>query len=125
MDAGHWMPELAAIAGGRAALGAGGAPSRVLAPGALAAADPDVLLLAPCGYDLARTRAELPGFLARPDVASLRAVRAGRAFAADGNAYFNRPGPRLVESLEILAEVLHPEAFDFGHAGRAYERVGG
>jgi iron complex transport system substrate-binding protein len=123
MDAGHWMPELAALAGGRATLGAAGAPSRVLAPGALAAADPDVVLLAPCGYELARTRAELPALLARPELAALRAVREGRVYAADGNAYFNRPGPRLADSLEILAEVLHPEQFDFGHAGRAYERV--
>ncbi|HEX2486650.1 MAG TPA: cobalamin-binding protein [Myxococcota bacterium] len=125
MDAGHWMPELVAIAGGRAALGASGARSRTISLDALAASDPDVILAAPCGFDLPRTRAELPALLAQPAFRSLRAVREGRLYAADGNAFFNRPGPRLVESLEILAEVLHPDGFDFGHAGRAFERVTG
>lgn len=125
MDAGHWMPELVAIAGGRAALGASGARSRTLTLEALAAADPELLLIAPCGFDLPRTRRELPALLAQPGFAALGAVRAGRVYAADGNAFFNRPGPRLVESLEILAEILHPGAFDFGHEGRAFERVSG
>ena len=123
MDAGHWMPELVALAGGRPALGASGERSRTLTLEALVAADPELLLIAPCGFDLPRTRRELPALLAQPGFAALGAVRAGRVYAADGNAFFNRPGPRLVESLEILAEVLHPEVFDFGHAGRAFERV--
>jgi iron complex transport system substrate-binding protein len=59
---------------------------------------------------------------ARSGWRDLRAVRTGRVYLTDGNAYFNRPGPRVAESLEILAEILHPELFSFGYAGRAFER---
>jgi iron complex transport system substrate-binding protein len=65
----------------------------------------------PCGFDLARTKAELPALTKRPGWESLRAVRTGRVWAADGNAYFNRPGPRLFNGVEILAELFHPELF--------------
>jgi iron complex transport system substrate-binding protein len=86
----------------------------------VAEADPDAILVAPCGFDLARTRAELPRLREQPGFAALRAACGGRVYAADGNQYFNRPGPRLVDSLEILAEILHPDRFDFGHAGRGW-----
>jgi iron complex transport system substrate-binding protein len=122
MSAGNWMPELVALAGGRSLLGETGAHSPTIAFEALAAADPDVVLVLPCGFDLPRTRAELAGLRDLPRFAALRAARTGRLYVADGNQYFNRPGPRLVESLEILAELLHPEAFSFGHAGFGYER---
>jgi iron complex transport system substrate-binding protein len=121
MAAGNWMPELVAIAGGRSVLGETGAHSPTIAFEALAAADPDVVLVLPCGFDLPRTRAELARLPARARFAGLRAARTGRLYVADGNQYFNRPGPRLVESLEILAEILHPDRFSFGHAGRGYE----
>lgn len=121
MGAGHWMPELVSLAGGRPLFGKTGERSPTLAFEALRDADPDVLVLAPCGFDLARTRAELPSLASQPGFGNLRAVREGRVFVADGNAYFNRPGPRLVESTEILAEMLHPERFDFGHRGRGWE----
>jgi iron complex transport system substrate-binding protein len=119
------MPELIAVAGGQSVLGSAGAHSPTIDFDQLAAADPDVVLVLPCGFDLARTRAELPLLRAEPRFTALRAVREGRLYVADGNQYFNRPGPRLVESLEILAELLHPEAFDFGHRGRAYEEASG
>jgi iron complex transport system substrate-binding protein len=122
MSAGNWMPELVAIAGGRSLLGETGAHSPTILFEALAAADPDFVLVLPCGFDLPRTRAELEGLRDLPRFAKLRAARNGRLFVADGNQYFNRPGPRLVESLEILAEILHPEAFSFGHAGVGYQR---
>ena len=77
----------------------------------------------PCGYDLERSCADLALLEARPDWRDLPAVRGGRVFAADGNQFFNRPGPRLVESLEILAEILHPEAFAFGHQGTGWRRL--
>jgi iron complex transport system substrate-binding protein len=64
----------------------------------------------------------MPALAGRPEWSELRAVREGRVYLTDGNAYFNRPGPRLVESAEILAEILHPGAFQFGHAGRGWER---
>jgi iron complex transport system substrate-binding protein len=121
MGAGHWMPELVRLAGGRALLGESGKPSPWIGFAELAAADPDVIVVLPCGFDLARARAEMSALAASPDFASLRAARAGRVALADGNAYFNRPGPRLVESLEILTEILHPDRFDFGHAGSAWQ----
>jgi iron complex transport system substrate-binding protein len=83
---------------------------------ALAAADPDVIFVTPCGFDLPRTRAEMAPLAATPGWDDLRAVRAGRVILADGNQYFNRPGPRLAESLEILAEALHP-TLRYGHPG--------
>jgi len=75
--------------------------------------------MAPCGFDLARTEQEMHWLTRRPEWPTLRAVRTGRVYLSDGNQYFNRPGPRLVETLEILAEILHPESFapDFEGAG--------
>lgn len=120
MSGGHWMPELIAAAGGVNLFGETGAPSPWIKWEEVAAADPDVILVAPCGYDIATTERDVRP-LARDEVwQNLRAVREGRVFLADGNAYFNRPGPRLVESAEILAEILHPEACDFGHRGKGY-----
>ena len=122
MAGGNWLPELVEIAGGEALLARAGAHSSWLTPGALAAADPDMLLLTPCGFTLARICAEAPGFLARQEIATLRAVREGRVFALDGNAYFNRPGPRLADSAEILAEILHPPDVN-RFEGQAWTRV--
>ncbi len=122
MAAGNWMPELVALAGGRNLFGAARRHSPWMTWEALVGADPDVILVSPCGFDLPRTRAEMPTLAARPEWAGLRAVRSDRVYLADGNAFFHRPGPRLVESLEILAEVLHPEAFAFGHEGPGWER---
>ena len=82
--------------------------------------DPDVILIAPCGFSLERTRQDLPLLVARPEWSSLKAVRNGRVYLADGNQYFNRPGPRVAETLEILAEILHPDVFSFGHEGRGW-----
>ncbi len=122
MIAGHWTPELVAMAGAEDVLGRPGAHAGALPLAALAAADPDVLFVAPCGFDLARTRAELGALEARAEWRALRAVREGRVFLGDGNAYFSRPGPRVAETLEILAEALHPRAFRFGHEGAGWER---
>jgi iron complex transport system substrate-binding protein len=123
MIGGTWMPELAALAGAEPLVTRPGQRAPTLALDALGALDPDVCLIKPCGFTLERTRAEAP--LVRELLAATRwpATAAGRVFIADGNAYFNRPGPRLVESLEILAACVHPELFpDFRaqHAG-AYE----
>jgi iron complex transport system substrate-binding protein len=114
MAGGNWMPELVARAGGENLFGEAGAHSPVLPWEALRAADPDVIVVAPCGFDLARTREDLPVLAALPGWDGLRA----RVALVDGNAYFNRPGPRLVESLEILVEIFHGE--DLGH-GAAWE----
>ena len=120
MAAGNWMPELVAVAGGVNLFGEARKHSPWMTFDALVAADPDVVLVSPCGFDLARTAAEMRPLTAAPEWAGLRAVKAGRVYLADGNAYFHRPGPRLVESLEILAETLHPGVFLFGHEGRGW-----
>jgi iron complex transport system substrate-binding protein len=115
-----WMPELAELAGAEALAVSAGERAPTLSRDALAALAPEVVLIKPCGFTLEETRAEAP--LLRELLAATRwpAAAAGRVFLADGNAYFNRPGPRLVESLEILAACVHPELFpDFraAHAG--------
>ena len=120
MSGGHWMPELIDAAGGVNLFGERGAQSPWIAWEAVAAADPDVILVAPCGYDIPTTAREMGVLDGNALWRGLRAVREGRVFLADGNAFFNRPGPRLVESAEIIAEILHPEACAFGHRGTAY-----
>lgn len=124
MAAGNWMPELVSLAGGVNLFGEAGRHSPWLDWDALRASDPDVILVAPCGFDIPRSRRDLPALEARPGWRALRAVRAGRVAIADGNRYFNRPGPRLVESLEILAEILHPVRCRYGHEGVGWVRAG-
>ena len=123
MAAGNWVPELVAMAGGENLFGAAGRHSPWMTLDALAAADPDAVLVLPCGFDIARSRAELSALADRPQWRRLRAVREGRIFVCDGNSYFNRPGPRLADSLEILAEILHPSRFAFGHEGAGWIRL--
>jgi iron complex transport system substrate-binding protein len=123
MAAGNWVPEIVQLAGGAPVFGVAGAHSPWLRWEALRESDPDVLILMPCGFDLRKTRRELPTLLALPGFDTLRAVAEREIYLVDGNQYFNRPGPRLVESVEITAEILHPEGFAFGHAGRGFERL--
>jgi iron complex transport system substrate-binding protein len=122
MAAGNWMPELVEMAGGVNLFGAAGRHAPWLTWEELCARDPEVIVLLPCGFDIARTRQDLHLLTDKPEWPRLRAVRAGRVFLTDGNQYFNRPGPRLVESLEILAELFHPGAFAFGHEGTGWQR---
>jgi iron complex transport system substrate-binding protein len=122
MAAGYWVPELVAMAGGRPLAVAPGASAPRLEWSAIAGLDPDVIVAMPCGFGLERTREEMGVLKRNPVWAHLRAVREGRVYLADGNAYFNRPGPRLVESLEILAEILHPGEMEFGHRGTGWVR---
>ena len=123
MTAGNWVPELVSAAGGIDALGAAGENAPIVDVAQVQAADPDAIVLMPCGYDLPRTVEDGRALLANPAWAGLRAARAGDIYATDGNAFFNRPGPRLVESAEILAEILHPAHFDFGHEGTGWQRL--
>jgi len=97
-SSGHWTPELVTMAGGDEVLGKAGERSRTLTWDEVAAAKPDVIFIACCGFNVERTLVDLP----------LLKVKADRVFVTDGNAYFSRPGPRLVDSLEILAHALHP-----------------
>ncbi|SRR5579885_53740 len=123
MSAGNWMPELVAMAGGANLFGKAGEHSPWMTFEELAEKNPQVILVSPCGFSIARSRAELPALTRDPRWSGLRAVRDKKVFLADGNQYFNRPGPRIVESLEILAEILHPEIFRFGHEGRGWVRL--
>ncbi len=123
MAAGNWLPELAALAGARCVFGEAGAHSSRLQWEALLAADPGVIVIMPCGLDIARARADARFLTERPGWRGLKAACARRVYVADGSQYFNRPGPRLAESLEILAEILHPGDFHFGHEGRGWQRL--
>jgi iron complex transport system substrate-binding protein len=109
MAAGNWMPELIRMAGGTNLFGEDGRHSPWLTWEELRDADPDVAILAPCGFDLERTGEELHWMTYRAGWSNLRAVREGRVYLGDGNRYFNRPGPRVVETLQALVEMLHPE----------------
>ena len=111
MLGGMWMPELIERGGGIPLVTRPGDHAPTLTRDALQGLAPDVVLIKPCGFPLGRTLEELPLLRASLPWESWRAVQAGRVYIADGNAYFNRPGPRIVESLEILAACLHPEAF--------------
>ncbi|AMV28100.1 corrinoid ABC transporter substrate-binding protein [Gemmata sp. SH-PL17] len=106
---GHWTPELVQLAGGDEVLGRAGQPSRTLTWDEVIAAQPDVLFVACCGFSLERTLVDLPGLCSRPGWANLPAVKTEQVYVTDGNAYFSRPGPRLVDSLEIIAHTLHPD----------------
>jgi iron complex transport system substrate-binding protein len=117
MAAGNWVPELVDLAGGRNLFGSAGKHSPWMSWDDLRQRDPNIIVALPCGFDLERTRAEMVALTGRADWSELAAVRGGRVHVTDGNQFFNRPGPRLVESLEILAEIIHPEAFAFGHHG--------
>ncbi|HWZ86465.1 MAG TPA: cobalamin-binding protein [Thermoanaerobaculia bacterium] len=123
MTAGNWMPELVEMAGGTDLFGQAGRHSTWMEWEALRAADPDVLLVFPCGFALERVEREIGLLTALPGWSGLRAARAGRVYLAEGNQYFNRPGPRLCETLEIVAEILHPEAFAFGHEGSGWLKL--
>ena len=123
MVAGNWIPEMVSLAGGRDLFGEVGEHAPALAWEEFLEADPEVIILMPCGFDLKRTATEASVLSSRPGWEDLAAVRAGYVYATDANAYFNRPGPRLAESLEIMAEILHPDVFQFGHENMGWQRV--
>ena len=123
MAAGNWMPTLVEMAGGINLFGKAGEHSPWMEFAELAAKDPEVILISPCGFNMNRAAEDLPVLTGRPEWPQLRAVRERRVFMADGNQYFNRPGPRIAESLEILAEILHPKLFSFGHEGSGWRRL--
>ena len=121
MAAGNWVPEMVRLAGGIDVLGKAGDHSHRITWDDIAAADPDIVILVPCGFTLERVVAEAGSSAVRPHLERLRAFREGNVVAIDGHHLFNRPGPRLVDSLEVLAEILHPGRFAF-HATRRFAR---
>jgi iron complex transport system substrate-binding protein len=122
MAAGNWVPQLVSIAGGENLLGKTGVHSNWMTEDDLIVANPDLIIVTPCGFDLERTKTEMTALTRLPRWTQLNAVKNKQVFAVDGNAFFNRPGPRLVESAEILAEILHPTHFSFGHSGIAWQQ---
>ena len=122
MGGGNWIPELIEIAGGKPLLGVKGEHSPYLSWENLTEADPDVIVIMPCGFDLERTEQESKVLMENPNWSNLKAVKNGKVFIVDGNAYFNRPSQRLVDSAEILAEILHPELFNYGFKGKGWKQ---
>ena len=120
MTAGNWVPELVECAGGENLFGEPGKHSGYFDIEQLAEADPDVVAIMPCGFGIERSCREMAPLAAHPIWRELSAVKQGRVVMTDGNHFFNRPGPRMVESAEILSEFLHPGRFDFGHRGRGW-----
>lgn len=118
MAAGNWIPELTEMLGAENLFGAAGEHSPWMQWDDVLKADPDVIVCMPCGYDLKRTREEMHWLTSRKEWAGLRA----RVYLADGNQYLNRPGPRVAESLRILAEILYPESFKPTLAGIGWEK---
>jgi iron complex transport system substrate-binding protein len=110
-SAGHWVPDMVGVAGGTDVASAPGEPSRRLTWGDVAALDPELVVLAPCGFDLDRTITEIDIDTLRGHLLETAARREGKVFAVDASAYFSRPGPRLVDGVELLAHLLHPEAY--------------
>ncbi len=121
MAAGNWVPELVEIAGGINLFGKSGQHSPWMTWDDLVARDPDVIAVMPCGFDISRSRREMHMLCQQAQWQNLKAVKSNRVYLSDGNQFFNRPGPRLVESAEILAEICYPGRFDFGHRGSGWE----
>jgi len=127
MTAGNWTPELIQIAGGRSGLTVAGKHSQYVAWGEIVAYDPEVLLIAPCGFDLNRSLREASVLQELAGWDGISAITSGRVFVLDGNALLNRSGPRMVDSLELIAHLLHPAHFPspggFLSQGTAWQRL--
>jgi len=123
MNAANWIPEMVTSAGGQPLFGVTGQSAVKLTWETLVATNPGVIIFMPCGLDLNRTRQEAMLLTKRPEWQNLKAVQARRVYITDGNGYFNRPGPRLVDSQEILAEILHPEIFQYKYEGTGWEHL--
>ncbi|MGH2435662.1 MAG: cobalamin-binding protein [bacterium] len=119
--AGHWVPEMVAIAGGRDVLGKTREPSFMVSWEDVMAAEPDTLIIMPCGFDVARTREEIHLLTDRPEWHLLPAVQDKQVYLTDATSYFNRPGPRIVTGLEILATIFHPQASTAALPPRSFE----
>lgn len=109
--AGHWLPEMVEIAGGIHVLAKKEQPSRKIEWSQVCDAKPELILLMPCGFDVARAMVESAVLKNFPGWSDLPAVKAGTVYAVDSSAYFSRPGPRLIDGLELLASIIHPDCF--------------
>ncbi|MDB5026009.1 MAG: cobalamin-binding protein [Mucilaginibacter sp.] len=122
MVSGNWVPELVSIAGGISVLAQAGKHSPFIGWGDIQLQDPEVIIVMPCGFSIERTLREIGILLQMSGFADLKAVKNNRLYIADGNQYFNRPGPRIVDSIEILGEIIHPKQFTFGYQGDGWIR---
>ena len=122
---GHWVPEMIRLAGGSDGLGRAGQPSVQATWADIAAYDPEVVVLMPCGYHLEACLDEFRKTPLPPEWEDLTAVKSGEVYVVDGSSFYNRPGPRVVDGLEILAEILHSEIFPRAHSESDWRRVGG
>lgn len=120
MISGNWVPGLIDIAGGTPVLAQEGKHSAYIEWDEILQQDPEIIVVMPCGFSIERTMREINLLLDRPGFASLKAVKNDRFYIADGNQYFNRPGPRIVDSIEILAEIIRPKQFIFGYEGEGW-----
>lgn len=125
MAGGNWVPELVEMAGGVNLFGEAGKHSPWMTFEELAKGDPDIIVVMPCGYDMKRALEDMPHLQQKAGWQDLRAVKNKRVYIADGNQYFNRPGPRVAESLEIMAEIFHPAVFPSRFAGNGWVRFDG
>ena len=116
---GHWVPEMIELAGGHDVLGRAHTPSFRVTPEDIIAAEPDVILISPCGYSAESGRDEYRAMTRSEAWNALPAVRHGRVYALEANSYFSRPGPRLVMGIEALAQALHPHLEVSAEAARS------
>ncbi len=123
MSASNWIPELVTYAGGKPLFSSTGKPSEIFKWEDLVNSNPDIIIFMPCGFGLKRTRTEANSLTQNPEWEKLPAVQNEQVYITDGNAYFNRPGPRLADSLEILAEIIHPELFEYGYQSKGWEKM--
>lgn len=123
--AGHWVPEMVELAGGIDGLGRKGKPSVPITWERVVRYAPEVVILMGCGFDLERNIRELPLLTRSPEWADLPAVKGGRVYAVNGSAYFSRSGPRLVDGLELLASILHPDLFPGAMSAEAARQIRG
>jgi iron complex transport system substrate-binding protein len=122
MVSGNWVPELVDISGGISLLAEAGQHSPFIQWVDIQLQDPEIIVVMPCGFSIERTLREIDILLQLPGFSELKAVKNNRLYIADGNQYFNRPGPRIVDSIEILAEIIHPKQFIFGYEGNGWIR---
>jgi iron complex transport system substrate-binding protein len=120
---GHWVPEMVKIAGGLDSLSKAGADSVRIPWADVVAWKPEVLILTPCGFDLAQTIEQSQQLFNYPGWSTLPAVRDGRVYAVDANSYFARPGPRVLDGTELLAHLIHPDLFSWNGSSNAYQRL--
>jgi iron complex transport system substrate-binding protein len=120
MISGNWIPEVVGLAGGKSLLAEAGKHSPYIQWDDILLADPEIIVVMPCGFSIERTMREMNLLLNLPQFADTRAAKNNQIYIADGNKYFNRPGPRIVDSIEIMAEIIHPKLFSFGYEGNGW-----